>query len=117
MKFIKYHGPKEIIDFFIGKQIENKKNIKEINKYVLLTNIFIGHYIKIFPNTFVVLEINSKSDVFSSDMVDLKNNLLYKNKIKLNGKILSNVMFCLFQNYIYLSLNLKSNQAILNAYR
>jgi hypothetical protein len=110
-KFSDYTSSKEIIDFFTEKVRNDKKN-KSINKYQLLINLFISYYIKIFSTTFIILEINkkltntekliNKKKIFdTNDILDLKNNLLYNNVITVDGKILHNIMFCLFQNYTY----------------
>jgi hypothetical protein len=96
-KFNRFGNSKEIIDYL---------NDNTSNKSKSLFDIFIGYYVKIFPNVFVVLEINNDVSNLSNPSnqvipTDLKNNLLYKKNIILSGDILSNIMFNLLQNYTY----------------
>ena len=102
------------MDFHIDKDKDKNNDIEEKNqensktkKYEILKNIFISHYIKLFPNVFIVLEIISKLKKSNhkvdpiNNLLDLKNNLIYKSHLILDGKNLSNVMFNIFQNYTY----------------
>ena len=106
-KFYKYKNSKEIINH-LNNEEKNDDNFS-LNKSKLLKNIFISHYIKIFPNVFVILEINHESKKSSESKIifgknnipDLQNNFLHKNNLILNGKNLCMILFSLFQNYTY----------------
>ena len=99
LKYEKYKSSKKIIDYF--------KNSK--NKYLILLDIFLNYYVKIFPNVFVVIKINIDTEIkikpeeikIIDEEFELKNNLVYSGKICLDGNILSNVVFNIFQNYTY----------------
>jgi hypothetical protein len=85
-----------------------KKLIEELEKYdEKILNIFLNNYIKIFPNIFIVMEIeeiiNSKLSTNKKykPLPDLKNNLVYYKQYNLKNNILKNILFNLYQNYTY----------------
>jgi len=67
------------------------------NDDINLLYIFLNNYIKMFSNTFVVMNINNNS----IDIDDLKNNLVYRKKFTLNKILLKNIIFNLYQNFTY----------------
>ena len=87
-KFIKYYNYKD------SKDLINK--IKNDEK---LLNIFLNKYIKVYPNIFIVIEIDNFN--YNLEIPDLKNNLVFTKKIYLEKNILINIFFNLFQNYTY----------------
>lgn len=101
IKFDKYVNLKEIINFFVISHNDKKHND---NKYFKLLNIFMNYYVKIFSNVFVIIKINNSKDIDLinvDDELDLKNNFVYTNRTTIDGKILLNIMFDIFQNYTY----------------
>jgi hypothetical protein len=121
-----YNNSKEIINFLF--QYEQKKNIVNSDEKVKfnnqiqqskILNLFLNHCLKIFSNVFVVIEFNNNKDFKKYNLIksktnmneftyiykgiqELENNLLYKNQLNINGKILSNIIFNIFQNYTYI---------------
>lgn len=101
------YSSKEIINLLIHTNTNTNNQI---------LNLFLNHYVRIFPNVFVVMELNSNED-FKNNLSklnstntntnrntskkELENNLLYNNKINVDGKILSNIIFNIYQNYTY----------------
>ena len=74
------------------------------NDDINLLNIFLNNYIKMFSNTFVIMNIDtSKKDINhnSIDIDDLKNNLVFRKKFTLNKILLNNIIFNLYQNFTY----------------
>ncbi len=64
--------------------------------------LFLNNYIKMFSNTFVIIETDSKNKLFSNEAIsDLKNNLIYKQNFKLKNTTLKNIIFNLYQNFTY----------------
>lgn len=99
-KFDKYKNAKELIKFF-----EMNEKVKNYNMYL---HIFLNHYVRIFPNVFIVLEVNSipiksnKNNISDGTILsELKNNLLYMNKIIIEGEYLLEMLFNIFQNNTY----------------
>ena len=96
------------LNLLLDNKITNSTNIKELlvnigndNK---LVNYILGNYIKIFPNVFIVLTINSKleeSKISKSNIEELKNNLIYKQEHLIIGIVLKNIIFNIYQNYTY----------------
>lgn len=106
-KVNKFNNPKNLVNFFINKENEETEEKNKI-KYKLLKMIFLNYYVKIFPNVFVIFEILNNDDkvkkkniISNLNIDELKNNLLYNNYIKITGQYLSNILFCILQNYTY----------------
>ena len=108
--FNKYdnYNSKEIINLLVHTYTKTSTNTKTNNQ---ILNLFLNNYIKIFPNVFVVIQFNSSKDIKNNSIKstgitntntnELENNLLYENELNIDGKILSNIMFNIFQNYTY----------------
>jgi len=99
--FLKYLSDITNINFNkFNNCIDSKELIKMITNTETDANIldnFLNQYIKIFPNTFVVLEI----DNMLSEPSELKNNIIYTKQINTEGICLKNILFNLCQNYTY----------------
>lgn len=84
----------------------------------LLINFFLNQYIKNFSNVFIIIQIyeltnDSIQFNLNPNKIELKNNLLYKKKLKIQGKYLLDMMFNILYSYTYSQryklLNIKPN--------
>lgn len=93
------------LNTFIDIKNIDSKNIKEliinINNEKKLLYYVLGNYIKIFQNVFIALKISLNSEEKNDDIEELKNNLLYKQEYQINGLVLKNIIFNIYQNYTY----------------
>lgn len=89
-------------NFDLPNVINYLKNIEND----LLIKFFLNQYIKNFPNVFIIIQIYDFVDSnvkfnLNPNKIELKNNLLYKNKLKIQGKYLLDIMFNILGCYTY----------------
>lgn len=109
LNFLKYLNSLEICKnkFEKNYEITHVKNIiKELDKNILLQTIFLNKYIKMFSNVFVIVEFKNfieNKELLSSynPIIELKNNLIYFKKIKIEINIIKNILFMFLKNYTY----------------
>lgn len=102
--FMEYLNDISKFDFSnLIKYTDFKKITNSIDSNYQL-NIFLKNYVKIFPNVFIVLEIDKNTQeekMREFNDLDLKNNILYKKKFNFEGLVLKNILFNIYQNYTY----------------
>ena len=88
--------------------IINYQNINKIiseTKDKILLDFILNNFIKLFTNVFLIIKINEINDNknINDDNInnELKNNLIYNNNIVLEGFIIKNILFNIYQNYVY----------------
>jgi len=98
IKNINFNKPKNIYN--IKELIEYINDNEYINNKEDLINQLLNQYIKLYSNVFIVLEITNINKNIS-EIEDLKNNIIYKKQINMSDYVLKNILFNLYQNYIY----------------
>ena len=91
----------KFIDFKICKNISEIIEKTENNNNLIGLNLFLNQYIKLYPNTFIILEITDILLKKPTKLKELKNNLIYLRSVCLDGFCLKNILFNLYQNYTY----------------
>ncbi len=64
-------------------------------------NIFLNNYIKIYPNVFIIIQIDEIGHHSDLNLPELKNNILYDKKLIIEKKTLINILFNLYQYFTY----------------
>ncbi len=102
--FIKYLKEKtKLLDPYIIIDTESiKKTMKLIEPHYLL-DYFLTEYVRVCNNVFVILLVRNIDDEDKNIEItgDLKDNLVYSRNYKFPGIVLKNILFNVYQNYLY----------------
>ncbi len=102
--FIKYLKEKtKLLDQYIIVNAETIKNMIKLIEPHYLLDYFLTEYIRVCNNVFVILLVRNLDDEDKLIQItsELKDNLVYSRTYKLPGIVLKNILFNVYQNYLY----------------